>query len=80
MKVSPKSDRFLMVLAAFFGWLIASGFLPGTSYGFLNDPVLGNIRDPKLGGMTIYPNFVAGLVTIAIVGYWLTGPNKSIEQ
>lgn len=71
LKVRPTSDRFSMGLAAFLGsafWigLIASGLLPGTSYGFLNDPVLGNIREPQLGGITIYPNVAAGVVTIAI--------------
>ncbi|NMG08726.1 hypothetical protein [Brasilonema sp. UFV-L1] len=86
LKVRPVSDRFSMGLAAFLGsafWigLIAAGFWPGTSYGFLNDPVLGNIREPELGGITIYPNVAIGAVAIAIAiaGYWLTADNK-IEQ
>jgi hypothetical protein len=37
--------------------------LPGTSYGFLNDPVFGNIREPELGGITIYPNVALGVIT-----------------
>jgi hypothetical protein len=80
LKVRPTTDRFSMALAAFLSsafWLglIAAGFWPGTSYGFLNDPVLGNIREPQLGGIAIYPNVAAGMVTIAIaiVGYYLTG-------
>lgn len=84
LKVRPTSDRFSMGLAAFLGsafWigLIAAGFWPGTSYGFLNDPVLGNVREPELGGIPIYPNVVAAMITIAIavVGYWLTAQEKS---
>ncbi|GAB4466988.1 MAG: hypothetical protein OHK0037_23250 [Elainellaceae cyanobacterium] len=76
-----------MGLAAFLGsafWigLIAAGFWPGTSYGFLNDPVLGNVREPDLGGIPIYPNVVAAMITIAIavLGYWLTGQKKSTER
>jgi hypothetical protein len=87
LKVRPTSDRFSMGLAAFLGsafWigLIASGLLPGTSYGFLNDPVLGNMREPQLGGMTIYPNVAAGVVTIAIavVGYLLTHQANSTDK
>ncbi|WP_315789174.1 hypothetical protein [Fischerella sp. JS2] len=87
LKARPVSDRFSMGLAAFLGsafWigLIAAGLWPGTSYGFLNDPVLGNIREPELGGITIYPNVVLGVITIAIaiVGYWLTSQTKSIDQ
>lgn len=87
LKVRPTSDRFSMGLSAFLGsafWvgLIAAGFWPGTSYGFLNDPVLGNVREPEWFGITIYPNVVAGLVTIAIAigGYWLTGQASSTEQ
>jgi hypothetical protein len=87
LKVRPTTDRFSMGLAAFLGsafWigLIAAGFWPGTSYGFLNDPVLGSVREPELGGISIYPNVVAALVTIAIavVGYWLTVPQKTIAR
>jgi hypothetical protein len=87
LKVRPTSDRFSMGIAAFLSsafWigLIAAGFWPGTSYGFLNDPVLGNIREPEFGGIAIYPNVVAALITIAIAltGYWLTGQAKSIER
>jgi hypothetical protein len=87
LKVRPTTDRFSMGLAAFLGsafWvgLIAAGFWPGTSYGFLNDPVLGNIREPELVGISIYPNVLAALLTIAIatVGYWLTGQQKTIPR
>jgi hypothetical protein len=87
LKVRPTTDRFSMGLAAFLGsafWvgLISAGFWPGTSYGFLNDPVLGKVREPELGGISIYPNVVAAVITIAIavVGYWLTGQQKSIER
>ncbi|WP_414573089.1 hypothetical protein [Nostoc sp. CCY 9925] len=87
LKVRPTSDRFSMGLAAFLGsafWigLIAAGFWPGTSYGFLNDPVLGNIREPELGGISIYPNVVVAAIAIAIAtaGYWLTAPTKLTEQ
>lgn len=87
LKVRPTSDRFSMGLAAFLGsafWigLIAAGFWPGTSYGFLNDPVLGSIREPELGGISIYPNVVAAVITIAIaiIGYWLSGQAKSIDR
>lgn len=87
LKVRPVSDRFSMGLAAFLGsafWigLIAAGFWPGTSYGFLNDPVLGDIREPQLGGIIIYPNVVASVITIviAITGYWLTTDKGSIDQ
>ena len=87
LKARPVSDRFSMGLAAFIGsafWigLIAAGFWPGTSYGFLNDPVLGSIREPQLGGITIYPNVAASLITIAlaIAGYWLTNQTKPIDR
>lgn len=87
LKVRPTSDRFSMGLAAFLGsafWigLIASGLLPGTSYEFLNDPVLGNVHAPKFGGISIYPNVMAGVVTIAIAltGYWLTGQRHSVAR
>lgn len=87
LKARPVVDRFSMGLAAFLGsafWigLIASGLLPGTSYGFLNDPVLGNVSAPQFGGITIYPNVMLGVITIAIalVGYWLTGQRRSVVQ
>ncbi len=87
LKVRPVTDRFSMGLAAFLGsafWigLIASGFWPGTSYGFLNDPVLGTTPEPQWGGITIYPNVAIGAIAIAIalVGYWLTSQEKSIDQ
>lgn len=87
LKVRPTTDRFSMGLAAFLSsafWvgLIGAGFWPGTSYGFRNDPVLGNIREPELGGIVIYPNVVAAVVTIviAVVGYWLTGQQRSSER
>jgi hypothetical protein len=86
LKVRPVTDQFSMALAAFLGsafWvgLIAAGFWPGTSYGFLNDPVFGKITEPKLGTITIYLNVVASMFTIviAIVGYWLASP-KSVKQ
>ena len=84
LQARPVTDRFSMGLAAFLGsafWvgLIAAGFWSGTSYGFLNDPVLGNTPEPKLFGITIYLNVVASVITIAIavVGYWLTRQAKS---
>lgn len=84
--VRPVTDRFSMGLAAFLGsafWigLVAAGLWPGTSYGFLNDPVFGNIREPELGGITIYPNVVVSVITIAIAiaGYWLTSQKKSVD-
>lgn len=87
LKVRPTQDRFSMGLAAFLGsafWigLITAGFWPGTSYGFLNDPVLGSIREPQIGSLSIYPNVVAATITIAIaaVGYGLTGRPASIER
>ncbi|MBD2536020.1 hypothetical protein H6G97_44545 [Nostoc flagelliforme FACHB-838] len=87
LKVRPVSDHFSMGLAAFLSsafWigLIAAGFWPGTSYGFLNDPVLGNVREPQFGGIIIYPNVVASVITIviAITGYWLTTYKRSIGQ
>ncbi len=87
LKVRPTNDRFSMGLAAFLGsafWigLIAAGFWPGTSYGFLNDPVLGHVREPELGGIPIYPNVVVAAITIviAVVGYGLTGQPKAIER
>jgi hypothetical protein len=87
LKVRPTTDRFSMGLAAFLGsafWigLIAAGFWPGTSYGFVNDPLLGSIREPEWGGISIYPNVVAAMLTIAIAttGYWLTGHQKTIER
>jgi hypothetical protein len=76
-----------MGLAAFLGsafWigLVAAGFWPGTSYGFLNDPVLGNTPEPELFGITIYPNVVLSVITIAIAiaGYWLTRQAKSADR
>ena len=87
LKVRPASDRFSMGMSAFLGsafWigLIAAGFWPGTSYGFLNDPVLGNFQEPELAGITIYPNVAAGMMTIAIAwaGYLLTGRSNSIVK
>jgi hypothetical protein len=43
---------------------------------------MGNIREPELGGIPIYPNVVAAMITIAIamVGYGLTGQQKSMER
>ena len=87
LAVRSTSDQFSMGLAAFLGsafWigLIAAGFLPGTSYDFLNDPVFGNIHAPEWGGIKIYPNVVAGLITIVIsvTGYGLTGQVRSIVR
>jgi hypothetical protein len=87
LKARPVTDRFSMGLAAFLGsafWigLIAAGFWPGTSYGFLNDPVVGSIREPQLSGITIYPNVAASVITIAlaIAGYWLTNQTKPIDR
>jgi hypothetical protein len=87
LRVRPTSDRFSMGLAAFLGsafWigLIASGFWPGTSYGFLNDPALGNTREPEFLGIIIYPNVVAAIMTIATasVGYWLINQATLTER
>jgi len=87
LKVRPVNDRFSMGLSAFLGsafWigLIAAGFWPGTSYGFLNDPVLGNLQEPAIAGISIYPNVVAAVITIAIalIGYWLTGQTNTVER
>jgi hypothetical protein len=85
LKARPVTDRFSMGLAAFLGsafWvgLIASGFWPGTSYGFLNDPVLGNTPEPQLFGIIIHMNVVLSLITIAIAiaGYWFARQVKSV--
>lgn len=87
LKVRPVKDRFSMGLAAFLGsafWigLIAAGLWPGTSYEFLNDPILGNIHAPEWGGIKIYPNVGAGIATIAIAltGYWLTAQTQPIAK
>jgi hypothetical protein len=87
LQARPVTDRFSMGLAAFLGsafWigLVAAGFWPGTSYGFLNDPVLGNTPEPELFGITIYPNVVLSVITIAIAiaGYWLTRQAKSADR
>jgi hypothetical protein len=87
LKARSASDRFSMGIATFLSsafWigLIASGLLPGTSYGFLNDSVLGNIPEPQIGGITFYPNVAAGVVTIAIAisGYFLTGQARSTDH
>jgi hypothetical protein len=86
LKARPITDRFSMGLAAFLGsafWvgLIASGFWPGTSYGFLNDPVLGNTPEPEWFGVTIHMNVVLSVITIAIAvtGYWFVRQVKSVE-
>jgi uncharacterized membrane protein len=86
LKARPASDRFLMGLAAFLGsafWvgLIASGFWPGTSYGFQNDPVLGNTPEPQLMGITIHMNVVLSVITIAIaiVGYGFARQVRSVD-
>ncbi len=87
LKARPVTDRFSMGLAAFLGsafWvgLIAAGFWPGTSYGFLNDPVLGSTPEPELFGITIYLNVVLSVITIAIsiAGYWLTKQIKPVDR
>jgi hypothetical protein len=87
LKSRPITDRFSMGLAAFLGsafWigLIASGFYPGTSYGFLKDPVFGNTSEPELLGITIHMNVVLSLITIAIavVGYWFARQVKSVDR
>jgi hypothetical protein len=87
LAVRSTSDRFSIGLAAFLSsafWigLIAAGFLPGTSYEFLNDPVFGKIHAPEWGGITIYPNVVTGLmvILISVIGYGLTNPVKSSER
>jgi hypothetical protein len=87
LKARSTSDRFSMRLAAFLSsafWvgLIAAGLWPGTSYEFLNDPVLGNIHAPEWGGIKIYPNVGASVITIttALVGYWLTGRTQSVVR
>lgn len=78
LKVRPVTDKFSMGLATFLSCtfyigLIAAGFWPGTSYGFIGDPVLNDFPEPQLGGITIYPNVIASVITIAIAitGYWL---------
>ncbi len=87
LKARPVTDRFSMGLAAFLSstfyiGLIAAGFWAGTSYGFVGDPVLGDFPEPELGGITIYPNVVASVITIAIAitGYWLTTKAKEIQK
>jgi hypothetical protein len=87
LAVRSTSDQFSMGLAAFLSsafWigLIAAGFLPGTSYEFLNDPVFGKIHAPEWGGITIYPNVVTGLIAIVIsvIGYRLMSPVKLSDQ
>lgn len=87
LKARPVTDRFSMGLAAFLSsafyvGLIAAGFWPGTSYGFIGDPVLGDFPEPELAGITIYPNVVASVITIAIAitGYWLTTQAKEIQK
>ncbi len=87
LKARPVSDRFSMGLAAFLSLafyvgLIAAAFWPGTSYGFVGDPVLGDFPEPKLGGIIIYPNVAVSVITIAIAiaGYWLTTQAKEIQK
>lgn len=87
LSVRPTTDRFSMGLAAFLGsafWigLIAAGFWPGTSYGFLGDPVFGNERPSELAGIPLYPNVLAGLATIAlaVAGYGLSAESSSSNR
>lgn len=71
-------DRASAAIAAFLAtafWmgLVLAGLLPGTSYGFLNDPNLADIKAPILLGLPIELNVVISIFSIILgwVGFAL---------
>lgn len=71
-------DRSSAAIAAFLAtafWmgLVLAGLLPGTSYGFLNDPNLTDIKSPILLGLPIELNVVISIFSIILgwVGFVL---------
>lgn len=65
---------------AFWMGLVLAGLLPGTSYGFLNDPNLTEFKSPVLLGLPIELNVVISIVSIILgwVGFALI--SQAIEQ
>lgn len=78
LKTHPMLDRANAALATFLAtafWmsLVLAGLLPGTSYGFLNDPNLTTIQPPVVLGLPIEINVAIALCCIALgwLGFFL---------
>lgn len=78
-------DRSSAAIAAFLAtafWmgLVLAGLLPGTSYGFLNDPNLTEFKPPVLLGLPIEINVAISIFSIILgwIGFALI--SQAIEQ
>lgn len=78
LRSRPVEDKAAMATAAFLAtafWpgLIASGFLPGTSYDFADDPAV-RIAPPRLLGKPVHVNVAIAALSTALgwAGYALT--------
>ena len=74
----PSIDRTSAAIAtflstAFWAGLVLAGTLPGTSYGFLNDPNLTNLKPPVIFGLSIELNVAVAILSIILgwVGFAL---------
>ena len=85
LKTRSVLDRTSAALATFLAtafWmgLVLAGLLPGTSYGFLNDPNLTNIKPPIVLGLPIEINVAISLFSILLgwIGFALIA--QAIQQ
>lgn len=70
LRLLPAQNLAGMALAAFLAtafWigLVVSGWLPGTSYGFEQDPGFER-KPPQLWGVTLDPNVLVAILSIAL--------------
>lgn len=87
LKTRLTLDRSSAAIAAFLAtafWmgLVLAGLLPGTSYGFLNDPNLTNIQPPIVLGLPIEVNVAIALccITLGWFGFALITQTTEPQQ
>jgi hypothetical protein len=85
LKTYPVLDRTTAALATFLAtafWigLVLAGLLPGTSYGFTDDPNLSNIQPPLVFGLPIEINVSIALCTILLGWFGFAMIAKAIEK
>ncbi|QSJ20528.1 hypothetical protein JYQ62_18635 [Nostoc sp. UHCC 0702] len=81
----PVMDRISAAIATFLSttfWvgLVLAGTLPGTSYGFLNDPNLTNLKPPIVFGISIELNFVTAILSIILGWFGFVLIFRGVEQ